>query len=155
MCVVCTHPKRAELDVELASNGPTRTIADRFGIPRTTLRRYDEDHRQKKAVLKQAFGEGSPAPDLIVDAHRRITRIMRKAMADGSLDGQRVALLALKERREYLAYEKPPVQRTKDETPKDDLAGLPAAEQRERLLEVKHRVDERLGLLDGDTAETH
>jgi hypothetical protein len=142
MCKICERSDRAEIDEALEQGGTIRNIATRFLLSPTTLHRYDAEHRIRRAILRERFVEGSEAPDLIADAHRRITRIMRRAMNVGSLQGADIALKALKERREYLAYERPPVQRTKDETPRHAWDSLSPVEKKERLAEARFRLGE-------------
>src|SRR5580692_9294778 len=108
MCLVCKHPDSTAINEALAQKESLRTVADKFGVKYSTLRRHSVSHL-RKPVLSARFAPGSPAPSRIEDAHSKLDRVIRRNMAKHSPEGDEVVLKALKERREYLAYEKPPV----------------------------------------------
>jgi hypothetical protein len=141
MCRVCDSPDVAAINDALARKESLRTVAAQFGLKYTTLRRHSVSHLRKPALAAR-FAPGSPAPSRIEDAHSKLDRVIRRNMALHSLPGDEMVLKALRERREYLAYEKPPVQRTKDETPRQAWDSLRPEDKLQKLARAKIRLEE-------------
>jgi hypothetical protein len=136
MCKVCKHPDVEAINERLKRGEPDRAIASLTGIHRSSIQRHRQAHLQA-SVLATRFVEGSEAPDRILDAHARLDAVIARAQG---VDDELV-LKALKERREYLAYEKPPVQRTKDETPREVAwEALPQDEKEKRLRRAEVKI---------------
>jgi hypothetical protein len=139
VCKVCRHPDLGAIDGLIRARESLRVISDRFCLKYSTVQRHSATHLTRGDV-KARFVEGSKAPDRIQDAHARLDRIIRNTMR---LKDYEVAIKALKERREYLAYERPPVQKVelseavRKLTPEQVEAELQAA-----LAEIQRRKGE-------------
>ncbi len=43
-CTICAHKKRSTIDRALVERQPFRSIADQFGVSKTSLIRHHDDH---------------------------------------------------------------------------------------------------------------
>ena len=72
-CTVCLHVNRTEVDKELACDQPFRSIADRFGLSQSALKRHKKNHLPGR--LARAY-EAKNA-----DALDEVTRFQREQEA--------------------------------------------------------------------------
>jgi hypothetical protein len=98
-CTICTHPKRREIDRALLDAATYRTIADRYGLSETALKRHRKEHVPAELAKAQQAAEVAIADDLLgqVRALRnRAISLLTKAEAAGDY---RTALAGIREAR--------------------------------------------------------
>ena len=64
-CSVCEHDDLAEINSELASGEPLRTIADRWSVSKTELMRHRNQHLPVSAIIAQEAEEVTHSNDLL------------------------------------------------------------------------------------------
>jgi hypothetical protein len=103
VCTVCSHPNRAEIDqVLVAGELPFRTIADRFGLSQTALKRHRAEHVPVKIATAKAAQEVTEAGSLldqIVQLKKLAMHFLVKASEAGDY---RTALAGVREARSCL-----------------------------------------------------
>lgn len=101
VCTICTHPKRAEIEREVASrSGSIRAIADNYDVGRTALTNHLRDHISEKIAKAAAKKQVEEAISIIGTVQKILTRseeISIKAQHEG--DGK-LSLSGLRETRE-------------------------------------------------------
>lgn len=99
-CTVCTHEQRSEIDRVLVARSATyRTMADRYGLSQTALKRHKKDHLPVHVAKAQEAAEVAIADDLLqqIKALRnRAISILQKAESAGDY---RTALMGIREAR--------------------------------------------------------
>ncbi len=98
-CSICTHPKRAEIDVALIEGSVYRTIAVRFGPSETALKRHKKDHLPKTLTQAKEVQNVADADDLLAQLRalrNRSISILQKAEHAGDY---RTALAGIREAR--------------------------------------------------------
>jgi hypothetical protein len=99
VCTVCAHPKRHDIDRALVEGSTYRTIADRFGLSETALKRHKKDHLPSRVAKAKAAEEVAVADDLLAQIkalRNRAIVILQKAEAAGDY---RTALAGIREAR--------------------------------------------------------
>ena len=98
-CTICTHKDRDAIDKALVAREPFRTIADRFGVTKTSLIRHSDDHIPAALVKAQAATDAANADNLlaqVVDLRDKALGILGKAEESNDL---RTAIAAIREAR--------------------------------------------------------
>ena len=99
VCTACGHADRAEIDRALVAGLTFRTIADRFGLSETALKRHKADHLPATMAKAKAAEDVADADDLLAqvrDLHRLAMHLLAKASAAGDL---KTALAGVREAR--------------------------------------------------------
>ncbi len=104
MCKACSHPERKAIDAALTAGSPERAIAGQFGLSRQSVNRHRAHISEAIAIARKERGNGHDMAQLVDDSHRRVNRIISRQMRMAG-EGDGVAIKALKERRELLAFE--------------------------------------------------
>jgi len=98
-CKVCRHPKRDEIDRDLLSGHPLKSVAVKYGIPYSALGRHRRLHLSKHLFeAMQRFDEkrGIKLVDMVAALVKKADELLSKAEKKKDL---RVALLGLRELR--------------------------------------------------------
>jgi len=98
-CTVCGHPQRPEIDRALVEGATYRTIADRFGLSETALKRHKSEHLPGHVAKAQEAAQVADADDLLQQLkalRNRAIRILQKAETAGDY---RTALAGIREAR--------------------------------------------------------
>ncbi|WP_375491999.1 hypothetical protein [uncultured Jatrophihabitans sp.] len=108
-CTVCTHEKAAEIDADLLSGTPMRTVAGTYGLARSSVGRHRQNHLSAQTITEPPASD-EPTPALkLVDVHGRLaalvdrleevvkvaTRTRKAAAAVQAMREQRQALEAI------------------------------------------------------------
>lgn len=99
VCTICSHPKRAEIDAALVEGSVYRTIAVRFGLSETALKRHKKDHLPNHVAKAQDARDEADANDLLAQIkalRNRSISILQKAEHAGDY---RTALQGIREAR--------------------------------------------------------
>jgi hypothetical protein len=99
VCTICSHAQRSEIDRSLVDGATYRTIADRFGLSETALKRHKAEHLPAKVAKAQEAAEVADADDLLQQMkalRNRAIRILQKAESAGDY---RTALMGIREAR--------------------------------------------------------
>ncbi len=81
-CTVCAHPKRSEIDRALLDGMTYRTIADRFGLSETALKRHKAEHVPARVAKAKEAKQVADADDLLSQLkalRNRAVGILQKA----------------------------------------------------------------------------
>jgi hypothetical protein len=84
-CTICTHPQREEIDRALASGQPFRTIAVRYGVSATSLKRH-RAHVQdaiQQAIEAKVVSVGASVLDRIRELNREARSLLEEARSRG------------------------------------------------------------------------
>lgn len=84
-CTICTHHQREEIDRALASGQPFRTIAVRYGVSATSLKRH-RAHIQdaiQQAYAARAVEVGVSVLDRIRELNREARSLLEEARSRG------------------------------------------------------------------------
>ncbi len=84
-CTICTHPQREEIDRALASGQPFRTIAVRYGVSATSLKRH-RAHVQdaiQQAIEAKVVSVGASVLDRIRELNREARSLLEEARSKG------------------------------------------------------------------------
>jgi transposase-like protein len=98
-CSVCGHDQRPAIDQALVSGATYRTIADRFGLSETALKRHKREHLPAHVAKAGEALEVARADDLLTQIkglRNRAILILQKAEAAGDY---RTALAGIREAR--------------------------------------------------------
>ncbi len=98
-CTVCTHAQCAEINSALLAGTSYRTIADRFGLSETALKRHRKDHVPAHVARAQEAHEVAAADDLLAQLkalRNRAITLLDKAERAGDY---RIALAGIREAR--------------------------------------------------------
>ena len=98
-CTICGHKEREAIDQALVARQPFRTIADRFGVTKTSLIRHSDDHIPAALVKAKDAAEEAHGDNLLAqvcDLRDKALGILRKAEA---ADDLRTAVAAIREAR--------------------------------------------------------
>jgi len=98
-CTACSHPQRPEIDRALVEGATYRTIADRFGLSETALKRHKSDHLPGHVAKAQEAKQVADADDLLHQLkalRNRAIGILQKAETAGDY---RTALAGIREAR--------------------------------------------------------
>jgi hypothetical protein len=92
-CKVCRHPEREKVDIELARGLSGRSVADRYGLPRTSVCRHKANGHVPRAII-DAFPKNTQLSD------EGLTQLRRDESANVllSLARQRRMLLEVQDR---------------------------------------------------------
>ncbi len=99
ICTVCAHSQRSEIDRALVEGATYRTIADRFGLSETALKRHKSEHLPGHVAKAQEAAQVADADDLLQQLkalRNRAIRILQKAETAGDY---RTALAGIREAR--------------------------------------------------------
>jgi len=99
VCTVCTHPQRPEIDRAIVGDGTYRTIADRYGLSETALKRHKGEHLPGHVAKAHAAREVADADDLLQQLkalRNKAIGILQKAETAGDY---RTALMGIREAR--------------------------------------------------------
>ena len=99
VCSICTHSQRSEIDRALVEGATYRTIADRFGLSETALKRHKSEHLPGHVAKAQEAAQVADADDLLQQLkalRNRAIRILQKAETAGDY---RTALAGIREAR--------------------------------------------------------
>ena len=98
-CTACSHPQRPEIDRALVDGTTYRTIADRYGLSETALKRHKSDHIPGHVAKAQDAREAADADDLLTQLkalRNKAISILQKAETSGDY---RTALMGIREAR--------------------------------------------------------
>ena len=98
-CTACSHPQRPEIDRALVDGGTYRTIADRFGLSETALKRHKSDHLPGHVAKAQEAKQVADADDLLKQLkalRNKAISILQQAEQAGDF---RTALMGIREAR--------------------------------------------------------
>ncbi len=99
VCSVCTHPQRAAIDKALVDPGTYRSIADRFGLSETALKRHKSEHLPGHVAKAQEAKQVADADDLLHQLkalRNKAISILQQAEQAGDF---RTALMGIREAR--------------------------------------------------------
>jgi hypothetical protein len=91
-CTTCLHPARAAVERALLDGEPSAHVADRFGIPRTSLRRHAARHLAPslaKAVARREDVNADSLVSWLSDLHAKALVGMETARRKGDLTAMR------------------------------------------------------------------
>ena len=97
-CTICNHPNREEIDRQLISGEPYRSVAKRFEASESAIYRHI-DHIPASMVKAQEADEIARADsllDLVESLRKKAVRILEEAEKSGDL---KTALLGIREAR--------------------------------------------------------
>lgn len=86
VCTVCGHQERPEIDRALVDRATFRTIADRFGLSETALKRHRKDHLPGHVAMAKEAAHVADADDLLTqlrELRNRAISILQKAERAG------------------------------------------------------------------------
>src|SRR5438128_1089922 len=72
-CTICTHPKRAEIELSVTNGTALRTIAKQHDVGYVSIQRHMSEHISKQAAKQQAMREEAETIDVLarlVDLHK-------------------------------------------------------------------------------------
>ncbi len=98
-CTICSHAQRPAIDRALVDGTTYRTIADRFGLSETALKRHKADHLPATLAKAREASEVAAADDLlgqIQELRRKAIELLGKAEKAGDY---RTALMGIREAR--------------------------------------------------------
>jgi hypothetical protein len=98
-CTACSHPQRPEIDQALVEGATYRTIADRFGLSETALKRHKADHLPGHVARAQEAAQVADADDLLKQLkalRNKAISILQQAEKAGDF---RTALMGIREAR--------------------------------------------------------
>jgi len=98
-CTVCTHPQRHEAERALLDGTTFRTIADRFDLSETALKRHKRDHLPGHVAQAKAAAVVADADDLLgqlQSLRQKALDLLTKAEQAGDY---RTALMGIREAR--------------------------------------------------------
>ena len=98
-CTICTHKKREEIDSALVARDPFRTIADRFGVTKTSLIRHSDDHLPASLVKAQEAAEAAQADNLLAQVCDLRDKALSVLESAENADDLRTAIAAIREAR--------------------------------------------------------
>ncbi len=98
-CTVCAHSQRQEIDRALLEGITYRTIADRFGLSETALKRHKADHVPARIAKATAAKQVADADDLLGQLRDLRTKAITILEAAESAGDYRAALAGIKEAR--------------------------------------------------------
>jgi hypothetical protein len=84
-CTVCGHNEAHAINVALVSREPYRTIADRYGVSQSALKRHSAEHIPKLLVKAKDAVESAKADDLLIELRAirdNLVRLSDKAEDD-------------------------------------------------------------------------
>jgi hypothetical protein len=94
VCTVCTHHEHHKINIDLIHRKAYRTIADRYGLAQTSLKRHAKDHIPLLLVEAYESLERGDAESLVTELAREKQDVQRlKGLAEAGED-YRTALLA-------------------------------------------------------------
>ena len=98
-CTICTHKERDAINQALVAREPFRTIADRFGVTKTSLIRHSDDHVPAELVKAKDAADVASADDLLA----QVCNLRDKALAilthAETAEDWRAAIAAIREAR--------------------------------------------------------
>lgn len=98
-CTACGHPQRPEIDRALVDGATYRTIADRYGLSETALKRHKSDHLPGHVAKAQEAAQVADADDLLKQLkalRNKAISILEQAEKAGDF---RTALMGIREAR--------------------------------------------------------
>jgi AraC-like DNA-binding protein len=98
-CTICSHSKCAEIDRALVDGATYRTIADRFGLSETALKRHKKEHLPSHVARARDAEQVADADDLLQQIRalrNKAISILQKAESAGDY---RTALMGIREAR--------------------------------------------------------
>lgn len=98
-CTVCAHPQRARIDAALVAGPTYRTIADRYGLSETALKRHRKDHLPAHVARAREAADVADADDLLQQIRalrNKAISILQQAERAGDY---RTALMGIREAR--------------------------------------------------------
>jgi hypothetical protein len=98
-CTACSHPQRPEIDRALVDGITYRTIADRFGLSETALKRHRGEHLPGHVAKAHEAAKVADADDLLQQLkalRNKAIAILQKAETAGDY---RTALMGIREAR--------------------------------------------------------
>jgi len=99
LCLVCSHPERAEIDRCLVDSVSFRIISKRFNVSVASIQRHNKDHVPSKLAQAKQAEEIANADDLldqVQSLRRKSLELLAKAEQAGDF---RTALAGVKEAR--------------------------------------------------------
>ncbi len=101
-CTVCVHPERHAVNVALVQRDSYRTIADRFGLSQTALKRHGKEHLPELLAKAKDAVEVAEADDLLSRLEALQSRTLAVLEAVEGTENYGVALAAIREARSNL-----------------------------------------------------
>lgn len=103
-CTVCTHPKRSEIDLAIATGLSKLEIARSFGVSESSVYGHGDRHLTP-AIAKAAHNNAVLSAERIVSRLDEIDRVTRKLITDAIATGDiRAATSAVTELRGQLKF---------------------------------------------------
>lgn len=103
-CSICTSDQQAAIDAALVSGQSARSIAARFHVARTSLRRHNQGHLSPALIVRArqtVLGDGSPVLDRLEALATRAQDCLTAAV-DGNTVNLTTGLAAIREARATL-----------------------------------------------------
>ncbi len=98
-CTICRHSKRDEIDVALVERRPFRSIADQFGVSKTSLIRHHDDHLPAALVEAKAAADVAHADTILAQVQNLRDRAIKILDLVEMDKDWRVAIAAIREAR--------------------------------------------------------
>jgi hypothetical protein len=103
-CTVCTHPKRFDIDRQIAAaSGSKRDIARQYGLEKDAVHRHAEHHLPRTLVKAQHIKEIAHADSLYAEVKALVKRgqaVLTWAQKQKTVGGGHLTLAAIRELRE-------------------------------------------------------
>ncbi len=99
LCLVCSHPQRAEIDRCLVEGVSFRIVSKRYSVSVASIQRHNKDHVPTHVAKAQAAREVADADDLLAQIkglRNKAISLLKKAEEAGDY---RTALAGIKEAR--------------------------------------------------------
>jgi hypothetical protein len=87
-CTICSHDESHAINVALVSREPYRTIADRYGVSQSALKRHSAEHIPELLAKSKEAVESAEADDLLAELEAikaDVARLKDKAEDEGDL----------------------------------------------------------------------
>ncbi len=98
-CTICGHSQRLEIDRALVEGSTYRTIADRFGLSETALKRHKSDHLPGHVARAQEAAQVADAGDLLDQLKGLRTKAVSILESAEKAGDYRTALMGIREAR--------------------------------------------------------
>jgi hypothetical protein len=96
-CTICSHTSHNEIDTSLLSSDSFRTIADRFGIAETSLKRHASNHLPAILTKAEEAKEVTRADSLLEELKRLKARTYSIMDSAEKAENLGIALTAVRE----------------------------------------------------------
>ncbi len=101
-CTVCVHPEHHAINVAVVQRDSYRTIADRYGLSQTALKRHGKEHLPELLSKAKEGVDVAEADDLLSRLEALQSRTLAVLKAVEGTENYSVALAAIREARSNL-----------------------------------------------------